>query len=498
MASAKDLINEYRVTCTRRELAITSLMLPALILPMASCGATPAASGKVSWPDYRRPGDQDDTAALARAFASGRPVHAPAGRGSGVDGRYLVANDATATLPSGATLIGDGIDKTVISRSERSSKPFILHCDSGSPDTKRNITGLRFTDLTFADDVERLGFSEFSYLIMLNGVTDVQFDRVGFRGFRGDGLHFGSSVTSKVERHNSDINVSDCIFDGVNANNRNAISIIDGERLIIQRCRFINVTRRGDGTAGAGDPMKPATGLAQPGAIDVEPNGDAFAIVRDIVIRGNVFSGGGGFAVSLLMLPNNTVSKPQQNFIIENNEVRDRVGAFQAFGFAGNDALNGGAPYNLIVRGNSVDRCDKPFIISGIRKALIVKNDFKDCKGHAELGYRSANADVIVKENLFYRCGGVAPGYALWLREGRNVEVVENQFIDIGLPGGHDGAAIAVVNGTLKSLVIRNNSFKSPNGRMIRAFTIFSGADVDKTSLLIGGNVGIVEGLTLH
>lgn len=470
---------------TRRQVVAAMVLVP--MLATAACGKT-ATANSVSLPDFRQPGDADDTAALARAFASGKPVHAPAGRGSGSDGRYLVGNDASALLPSGAKLFGDGLDKTIFARSDVSKSPFIMHCDSGSPDPTRNITGLRFHDLSFVDDVAHLGFSEFSYLVMLNGVSDVHFDRVGFRGFRGDGLHLGSSVTAGVERHNQGITVRDCIFDGVNANNRNAISVIDVDGLIVEKSRFVNVTRRGDGSPGPGDPMNPATGLGQPGAIDLEPNGDVFAIVRNVIIRDNRFTGGGGFAVALLLSSNDVLRNAQRNILIERNIIRDRAGGFEAFGFAGNAAMTSDRAYNIVIRNNQVERCDKPFIISGIRAVTIVGNQFRDCRGHAELGYQTANAQAMVADNLFERVGGLAPGFALWIREGEDISLVGNRFIDAGIPGGRGGVAIAVVAGTVRGLTMRANSFQNVEGRTSQAVQVFKEAQVDQASLRIEGN----------
>lgn len=469
----------------RRQVVTGILLIP--MLSTAACGKT-AAANSVSLPDFRQPGDPDDTAALTRAFASGRPVHAPAGRGSGSDGRYLVGNDASATLPSGATLFGDGLDKTIFARSDVSKSPFIVHCDSASPNPARNITGLRFRDLSFVDDVARLGFSEFSYLVMLNGVSDVHFDRVGFRGFRGDGLHLGSSVTARVERHNRGVTVSNCTFDGVNANNRNAISVIDVDGLIIEKSRFINVTRRGDGTPGPGDPMNPATGLGQPGAIDLEPNGDAFAIVRNVIIRDNIFTGGGGFAVALLLSSNDVLRNPQRDILIERNIVRDRAGGIEAFGFAGNGAMTSDRAYNITIRNNQIEHCDKPFLISGIRAVTIAGNHFRDCRGHAELGYQTANAQAMIVDNLFERVGGLAPGFALWIREGKDISLVGNRFIDAGIPSGHGGVAIAVVGGTVRGLTMRSNSFRNVEGRTGQAVQVFKEARVDQPSLRIDGN----------
>ena len=470
----------------RRSLLAAMVAAPATLVFARACAAAPAEADTVSLPDFRRPGDRDDGAALARAFASGRPVHAPAGKGSGPGGRYVVGNDGDSQLPSGATLTGDGIGRTVFVRSYTGPFAFILHCDSGSPDVRRNITGLRFRDLSFEDDVAR-GFEPYSYLVMLNGVTDVVFERVAFRGFRGDGLHLGSGTVSKVERHNVDVVVRDCIFDGINANNRNGISIIDGSDVVIERCRFRNTTRQGDGTLGNGDPHKPLTGLGQPGSIDIAPNADDFAIIRDIVVRGNHFTGGGGYAVSMLLLPNKDVRVPISGITIEGNVIENRYGGFDAFGFRGDGAMQSDRGYAITVRDNTVRGCEKPFIANGMRGLTITGNRFVDCTGHAELGYDSALANVTLSNNLFERVGG-PQGNALWVRGGADVAITGNRFVDAGAAGRRDGISVAFVTGAMRRYAFSGNIFTSPTGRTAQPVLLFQDAKLDRGTLRLGDN----------
>lgn len=454
--------------------AATALLTPA-------CAAVREEA--VSLPDFRRPGDVDDTEALQRAFATGKPVHAPAGR-------YVIGNDAAATLPSGATLFGDGRDRTIITRSYRRPRGFILHCDSGSPDRARNIRGIRIRDLTFADEVRQRGFEEFSYLVMLNGVTDVLLERVGFTGFRGDGLHFGSSTSAKTERHNVDLVVRDCHFDGLTSNNRNGISVIDAERLLVERCSFRNIARAGDGSLKPADPMNPLVGLAAPGAIDLEPNGDAFAVIRDVTIRGNTFEGGGGYAVAMLLTSNNVVSTPQHNILVEDNIVRDRFGGFEAFGFPGAEAVSAGdaRAYAITVRNNRFERCGKPFVIDGIRGMTVTGNSLVDCRDHAELGYHSEYANVTLADNLFERVGGPTPGFGLWVRGGVGARITGNRFVDCGTRGERGGVAMAFVGGNARRLTVANNRFASPTGRMAQAAMKFRVAQIDRATLTVRGN----------
>lgn len=462
----------------------------------AVLAATLADGNAVSLASLRRPGDADDTAAFRRAAASGRPIYAPAGKGSGPGGRYVIGSRQTDNLPSGLTLYGDGQGKTVLRIAE--GPPFLLHCDSGSPDPARNITGLRFRDLTFESNVAERGFAEFQYLVMLSGVTDVRFDRVGFVGFRGDGLHLGSSFTGSTERHNRDVVVADCLFDGVNANNRNAISIIDAERLTIERSTFLDCTRVGDGTANAGDPFKRDTGLGMPGPIDIEPNADKFAIVRDVTIRGNRFRGGGGFAVALHPLPNDFVTHPQRGIRVIDNIIEDRVGGIDMTGYVYDVAMKpGSAPYDVTISGNVVTRCKTPFRISGVRGMTMTGNRFVDCTDRAEFNNTAPVAEVTATRNRFERVGSDAFPYGLWLRTLDGLTLAENDFIDCGGPGRKDGVAIAIVAGSPRDLMLKGNRFSSPTGRMNQTLQLFRDAALSRRQVTLSGNVSTLTGPTM-
>ncbi len=437
--------------------------------------------------DFRRADDVDDSDAFRRALETGRPVHAPAAGGSGPEGRYLVAT-AEPNLPTGAMLFGDGPGRTIIARSYARPAPFLFHADSKSADPARNLQGIAFRDLSLEDDVVRRGFSEFDYLVMLNGVTGARFERVNFTGFRGDGLHLGSSTISAVERHNRDVVVRDCRFDGINANNRNAISVIDCDGLLIEDSAFLNCTRPGDGTPLRGDPMNPQTGLAQPGAIDCEPNGDRFAIIRNVVIRRNLFQGGGGNAVALNLRPNDAVDIAQQGFTITENRIVDRAGGFAIFGYGPGRSLAGTPRYELMVAENEIRGCATPFIVDGVRGVRITRNRIIECSKMAEIGYRGMVAEVEVDENRFERAGNQAPGHALWIRSSDRLALTGNMFVDCGAAGARNGVAIAFVDGVNRNLTLSGNRFASPDGRTAQAMTVFAAARIDAGSARVSAN----------
>jgi hypothetical protein len=444
-----------------------------------------AATDAVSLPDFRRAADPDDSDALDRAIATGRPIHAPGGMGSGSGGRYLISAAGLRSLPSGFTLRGDGIDHTIIARSYLRAGSFVFFADSGSPDPQQNLVDLALSDLTIEDDVVARGFSEFSYLVMLNGVSGAHIDRVRFRGFRGDGLYIGSSTVQANERHNRDVFVRHCHFDGINANNRNAISILDCDGLLIEHCRFNNVTRPGGKSAA--DPMDPATGPPMPGAIDLEPERNNFAVLRNVIIRGNHFVGGGGYAVALTLLPNDLVRDPQRIFRVEGNVVERRYGGFSGSGYGGDSAVSSGRPYAIAIQSNHVANCIKPFLLQGIRGLTMANNSFVDCGEMAELGYQATNAAIAIHDNEFTRVGTVQ-GYGMWIRSIAGLDLRHNKFTDCGRADGSIGIALAFVNGAIRDTVISANEFWSPTGRTTEAATVFRDARLDRRSITATAN----------
>lgn len=455
------------------------------ISSVLGCDRVSANANAVALPDYRKQGDLDDTEAFRRALKVSPRIHFPAGRGSGAGGAYLLAAVDSDNLPSGLDLSGDGPERSIIRRSYRRQGPFILHCDSKSANPKENIRELRFRDLSFEDEVESRGFSEFDYLVMLNGVSDVLFDNVHFVGFRGDAVHLGSSTVSQVERHNREIVVRNSLFDGITCNNRNAISVIDCERLLIEDCRFRDCSRFGGPEPS--DPFDPRTGIQAPGAIDLEPNQDAFAIIRDVVIRNNSFSGGGGYAVCLNLLADTVVDIAQSGILVERNRISDRWGGF---GIHSGSSIAASATRSAAITfdRNIVERCEKPFIVDGVRGLTIRGNTFADCATMAELGYVNGNRDVVVADNAFRRLGRQESGYGLWIRDIRNLELRDNEFVDIGLEGERFGIALAFVSGEMFGVSLRDNAFSSPTGRTTEAITVFADARPNRPSFLVAGN----------
>jgi hypothetical protein len=215
----------------------------------------------VSVKDFGAIGDgvADDTASIQAAVNASAQVYFPAG---------TYKCNSFVTLDTNSNLFGAGREATRIIRNDVvTASTGVFYADSGS--ASNYVTNITIRDMTIDGQVASLGFSEFRHLVSLNGVRNAIVERVNFVGFRGDGLYLGSGISGGLERHNINVIVKDCLFDGVNSDNRNGITVIDGDGIRIQNNTFRNCSRN-----------------SMPGPIDVEPNFN-FSIIRNIEISGN-------------------------------------------------------------------------------------------------------------------------------------------------------------------------------------------------------------------
>ncbi|HYI47507.1 MAG TPA: hypothetical protein VEX35_03490 [Allosphingosinicella sp.] len=243
--------------------------------------------------DFRDPLDTTDTPAFVLALATGQPIFLPAGRGLGAGGVYLIDTPADSGkagyLVSGTVIFGDGMGKTVI----RPADPDVTVFRQFSSDAGTTQDDIVLRDLTLYGWNVEDGFSEHVHLAAFSGTRNLLVERVEFKGFRGDGLYIGSGESGSDERHNYNFTVRDCVFDGINHENRQGISIIDGDGGLIENCLFTQVTKS-----------------TMPGAIDMEPNA-SFSVIRNITVRKCVFDdvGGNVGAVAVIIVPEAPVAR---------------------------------------------------------------------------------------------------------------------------------------------------------------------------------------------
>jgi len=192
-------------------------------------------------------------------------------------GTYLITgsnNNMTDGLNisiSGVSIIGNG---NVVIKQDSSSfyALSINNNNGGTTSISDNTKDINIDNIQFQATVSVDGFSEFRHLLNINAATNVLINNCKFVGFRGDGVYIGSSNTTGVERHNKNIRILNCRFDGVNNQNRNGVSVIDVDGLIMEKCDFKNSTKSN-----------------MTAAIDNEQDAQTFHITKNILINKNLF-----------------------------------------------------------------------------------------------------------------------------------------------------------------------------------------------------------------
>lgn len=259
----------------------------------------------VSIRDFGAVGDgvTNDTPALLAALAVSNRIYFP-------EGEYALgasnSSGARITSGSGYYFYGDG-ERSVIRRAGYNPDACCIMFDSGSANSW--IEGITFTDLKFLGDVVTLHHEEiFGHLLVLHGVKRVRLDSCYFEGSRSDAVLIGSGPGGGTERHNSDVTVTNCTFDGVvygADGGRNAISFIDIDGASITGCTFRRWSKS-----------------TMPGSLCFEPD-ESFGVIRNVTISNNHFSECGGNRGHIALSVDNIPNENWGNIVVSSNVISD-------------------------------------------------------------------------------------------------------------------------------------------------------------------------------
>ena len=356
----------------------------------------------VSVKDFGAVGDgvTNDSTAFYNAAVAGAKVYVPAGT-------YLVT---VLNLPSDTFFYGDG-EASVIKPWDITARG-ALGCDSGS--ATAFITSLVFTDLKFLGTVVADGFLEFAHLLNLNGVKQARIENCSFVGFRGDGFYLGSGLFGGTERHNFDITVKNCVFDGVNNDNRNGLSVIDVNGMEVENCVFRNCAKS-----------------TMPGSVDFEPNA-SFSVIKNVRVINNKFSNTNGLRGHLVISTNNAAAGALENIIIRGN-------FFENTGTSSSILLDafGAAPTNqqfILIEGNTS--------INPLGDFVQTLNGFYD--------------GMIISGNTSRHLRGVWMSYGVVAQTFRNILITNNNFFGVGASSFN-----VLINGNAYNISIKGNHFAS-------------------------------------
>jgi hypothetical protein len=375
--------------------------------------------------DYGAVGDgiADDTAAIQSAInfqrdaPGGGEVYVPAGT-------YLVNG---LLLYSDITLRGAGPTVSILKDSGGEVRNIlgINYPSGGTSDIADNQRNIIIRDIQFRGTVDTEGFAEHRKNIYVTAVSDLLIENVHFIGFRGDAIYVGSGHVHGIERHNTDIVVRGCFFDGINNQNRHIIFIVDADRLTFENNISYRVSRPD-----------------MPGPIDVEPNNDGTYIVRDITFHNNYFDKSDGLSIIQWFIPQRRsiyagpgTIRITNNIITEDNRIRSMAAIYIATAQNRDDP-----PMNVIIEDNVILANGSYGIsLSNVYNNVSVRrNIIKNTRGlmlgffwRPDGNHGTAIEDAVIADNYIEN---IDSWYFLRFWNPKNVTIENNTFANFTLP----------------------------------------------------------------
>jgi len=412
----------------------------------------------VLWFGATGDGVTNDSTSVQSAVDSGENrIYFPAGT-------YVLAD---IVLKDGQHIFGDGFESVL---EKESSGVHILRTFDGSS----AYDNIRITDLKF-NGLSETAFNESNFQVIIRGSENVVIEWCYFRAFEGDAIYFGGfAPTGANTPHPKNVWIKNNIFDGVNNENRNAISLTNGENVWIKNNYFVNCTKS-----------------TMPGAIDMEPNYDSDRL-NEIHINSNIFDAIGGTAGAVSLVSSShvqdTVDEPYSGIYITNNTMKNLTANWGITLVQGASTTPKTAPPNNIhVINNTIRDSVRGMNIDGVKTIHVRDNDIYNTTNVAtqigsnyevyDLYYENNSLDTVatsgnptvslllgsfikINNNYFHYASGGDGRPVIEVTDITELSIDNNEFNDCGKADGTDGKGVRFLPaGTTDGVSLRNNKF---------------------------------------
>lgn len=280
------------------------------------------------------------------------------------------------TLKSNITFLGDGA-ASIIKIDGNCCTAFMGRFTAEIIDPALNMKNIAFIGLKFTRPATT--FFQEQLTLNIESCENVLIKDCQFIGWSGDAIMLGdiinASLSAFLQGIIKNVRITGCLFDGVDKNNRQAISIFTGENIEIDNNVFMNTTR-----------------TDMPGAIDIEPELTT-AVIKNIRIHSNTLINIGGMAgvIGFAITPNMT--QRAENIAVYDNQISKYTNTYALAGTgkpsADPTSVASGSPANISFERNKVSgdgvagSFQLAFGFRGIDGLVVADNTFSDTRGSA-------------------------------------------------------------------------------------------------------------------
>jgi pectate lyase len=239
-----------------------------------------------------------------------------------------------------------------------------------------NLKNIEFKNLSFQMPVTPhdaagggIWFQE-QLTLFIDSVENCLIENCQFIRWSGDSIMLGAILVDLASPFAAgivkNVHITECLFDGVDKDNRNSISILDGVQIEIDNNIFLNCSR-----------------TDMPGAIDVEPENIA-SVLENISIHNNKFTNIGGGVAAVGFALGTNLTTPAKEFSVHNNQFKDCTSStiFTTNGKSSADPLNiaVGSPQRISFTNNKIDGLNysDAFSVRGCDEITISDNIFSN------------------------------------------------------------------------------------------------------------------------